>query len=780
MNSHGFKPLCLDVTRPDSKTCLDHMFIREKKKSNSRKIDTFIIEHDITDHLPLMLNISDIDKRSENPHSTKLYKKIDFRKVNSLAADINWDYTLNFSQPELATDYLLNSLKYIINKSENTINMQKSVKKIKPWISNGIVTSIKKRDKLKKNLKTYPSAQKISEYKDYRNRLKKIINSAKNGYYKNKIDQHTNNIKKIYKLVTEITNEDITNTNLIQIKNDMDTLVTDPREIAEFCNNYFVTIGKKMSERVNNPYAPFQIQNSSLTSMYLRPTNKNEIIKHINSLKNNCSSGMDNISTKVIKLLHNHLTNPLVHIINLIFTTGRVPKEFKLSVVTPIYKAGDKNDIGNYRPISVISNIAKIFEKCLRVRLTDFLRSTNVMSNNQFGFMEGKCTSDAMYELMSDIMRHVNGGDKCIALFLDLAKAFDTVSHSILLQALEGCGVRGTVLEVFASYLTERAQHVRIGDVISGPKIVQSGVPQGTVLGPVLFNVYINHLCDLDVGGKLIAYADDTVIIYHEKTWHLTKERLKSGFIKIKNFFDSFKLTLNVKKSNYIAFSITSANRPDFDHIEIDCINEPLKEVSFVKYLGVIIDKHLKWDQHVLYLCKKIRCLIHKFYMLRAILNKKLLLMMYKALVEPLLRYGIIVWGGTYDVHIDQLRTVQNYIVRVISKKPRLYSTCMLYSSDLCNIKSLYVLAVCGYVRSHDKLRLDCLSHCHMTRGNTRQMLNIPQSRRDINQRFLSYLAPRLYNRIPLEIRNASNVRLFNVLFRKYLFSHLPIFMRLF
>ena len=211
--------------------------------------------------------------------------------------------------------------------------------------------------------------------------------------------------------------------------------------------------------------------------MFLKPVTENEIINQISTLKNNTAPGLDGISTKLIKLIHKDILLPITHIINLIFKTGQVPNYFKQSVITPIFKDGTRNKIQNYRPISLINNFAKILEKCLKDRLISFLKSKNILSKNQFGFTENVSTADAMYNLTSEITNSVNESKTCIAVFIDLANAFDTVPHQKLLDVLAHYGVRGKALEVFESYLQNRDQFLKINNTFSIPQKIKIGVP---------------------------------------------------------------------------------------------------------------------------------------------------------------------------------------------------------------------------------------------------------------------------------------------------------------
>lgn len=782
LNRYGFLSAINSPTRVTIETTsiIDHIFIRKNNLSHL-KFSPFVLLSSITDHYPVMLDISheSLPQMSVDNSIIKTASKINFNRFHDLVSEQDWTSVLMLEDAELAM-HEFNLIMSNIKQNSTTIVTYKSKhRKIKPWITEGIIQSIKKKDKMKHKLLLNPNIRDKQKFTEYRNNLCKIINKRKYDYYKSKIDNANNDMKKIYKIISEATNEkNNANESNYRICNKDKVPFSNGKDMANFCNDFFINIGAEMSNNIKLPQNIPIIENQAQSSMFLRPTDNNEVIKLINSLKSNCSAGTDGIDSKILKEFHKFLATPIVHIINLIFSTGQVPSSFKFAVVTPVYKTGDKSIINNFRPISVINSTAKIFEKCLKDRLLHFFNQNNILSKTQFGFTNGLSTTDAVVELTRQIYNSLDSGNKCIAVFLDLAKAFDTVPHKSLLDVLQAYGVRGTVLDVFASYLADRTQVVKLGNIFSDPQKINIGIPQGTVLGPILFITYINSLTSMNIhNGSIISYADDTVVVFSGKTWDLAKNACISGIDRIKNWLDSFKLTLNLSKTNYIAFSLTSINRPDFDQIYIESLNNNINSVDFTTYLGVVIDKNLKWDQHILKLTKNLRKLIYKFYILRVILNKKLLLGIYKSLIESLLRYGIVVWGGLYHNSLSQLCVVQNYVLKVIHNKKKLYPTDLLYSEDILNVRSLYFLSTCTFM--HKSKNKKFVNHSHNTRATTGRQLEVPLLNTTKNQRSYDFLAPKMYNILPQEIRLITNLKFFNKICRAYIYNNLVKFMSL-
>lgn len=775
LTSNGFKSYVNNVTREKTKSCLDHVFVKMNLKLNNISTFSYIIKTDITDHYPISLNIATKKDKDNTESNIRRMSKINWRRLSELFGGERWAEVLNTNEAELSFNKFITILQNHVSQSKTVKTVKMGHKKIKPWISQGLIKAIKKRDRLKRQLQTHFTIEKEIEYKNYRNHLKKLLNTVKNEYYKQKIESTKQDIKKTYKIITEITNNRKKESPL-KVTDAGDKDFDTDLEMANHCNEYFSNIGLQMLGKIPQVDLTDSLESVN-RSIFLAPVTDGELIQHVSSLKTNSAPGFDGITVELIKNMHQYLLEPLKHVYNLIFKTGIVPSHFKKSIIIPIYKSGKKNKISNYRPISLISNFAKVFEKCLKNRLTNFFTKNGLLSKNQYGFTEGVGTADAMHSLLKEVTDNINENRRCIAVFLDLAKAFDTVSHTILLRILESNGVRGTALGLCANYLTDREQQTRVADVLSDPQRINIGVPQGTVLGPIFFNIYIKALVDQKINAKIISYADDTVVVFCGGTWEEVKSGVVDGLKRVKTWLDIHKLSLNLQKTNYIAFTKIDRNRPDFTFIEIDTFNEKINEVPHTKYLGILVDSNLKWTKHVEYVTKKVKTLIYRFYILRNILSKALVTSLYQSLVESLLRYGILAWGAMYNNALNPLQIVQNKILKIIYKKDYLYPTHLLYNCKINNIRMLFFHSVVCFM--HKKQDKNIVSHTYLTRNNSNNMLIIPNCRSGFYKRSVNYLGPKAYNLIPGTIKGSVRHKQFSKQAKKFIWENKITFMKL-
>lgn len=431
----------------------------------------------------------------------------------------------------------------------------------------------------------------------------------------------------------------------IQLKTENQTF-NDGDDISNAFGEYFSTIGQKLSDKIPAKHDDHPNKINTLTestsSIFLRPASVNEVEMLISALRVNKACGIDDISAMTMKNCACVISPILSKLINLCFETSQYPNGLKVAKVVPIYKSGDRDKVENYRPISVLRILNNIIERAIYNRLLLFLESTKFFYDQQHGFRPKHSTNIAIIEIVDMLNRELNAKKTPTALFMDLSKAFGCVNHIILLHKLGKAGIRGIALQLFESYLTDRQMKVKANGIVGRSFDLKIGVPQGSILGPILYTHQVNDLANLQLQGNARLFADDTSIFYTQPTTQQNMNSLENDIKLIDEYYRLNKLTVNLSKTELIHFHSNKRAMPSTHTITYKgtCI----ENVSSVKHLGLIFDSQLQWKSHIDKLAKKLASIVGIFTKISKFLPTHVMLLLYFALFHSRIDYASACW----------------------------------------------------------------------------------------------------------------------------------------
>ena len=746
--SLGLLPAHLFPTR--SGNCLDHVMLKSKNPAT-----VIVFESHITDHLPVILCL----KTKKCKTTSKAADVLRYNYSNIKEAIDNTDFGPVLYEPNcnLAADLLISIIQDVIKTHSHTTHVSRKCKIIKPWMTPGLVRCIRNRDRLHKKTKASPDNVILSTtYTRYRNYLNRLLKKMKRSHDKNELLKAKNNTKATWKAIKGIIHQ----SSPPQAPKAL-LCPTDTEMSINRVNDFFVSVGENLASKIKNtsgsqehPARPAQCN-----SLVLEPVDIAQVKGVIDNLRGDCATGYDNIPASLLKQSSAALAIPITHICNRAIESGTFPNAFKKAVVHPIYKSGNRSNVTNYRPISVLTSLSKVLEKVLNKCLVTYLTKYKMLAGNQYGFRLGVSTEDAVLDLSKAVVDKLDKGLKCYGVFLDITKAFDSVSVPLLISKLEHIGIRGMALNIFADYLSNRSQCVKIDSICSDDRSISFGVPQGSILGPTLFILYINDLCQISIPNcDIFTYADDTALIIYDENWDKAKLRAEQSLQRVMAWLSANLLTLNIEKTKLIRFSLPHTIAPpegtrtikahtcpnSSDNSTNDCSCISLSMVPDTKYLGVLIDQNLSWKPHTQALCGRIRKLIYIFKELRHSADSDTLFLVYQSLCVSVLTYCISAWGGgckTYLIHVER---AQRAILKVMQFKRRDYPTALLYSeSKVLNVRQLFILR--AMVRRHSLLPLD---HLVLKKRKGHPVCGSVQCRTSFASRHFNVLSIRMYNKI--------------------------------
>ncbi len=591
------------ITRPtrvthSSATLIDNLYI------NSNRIDTLtsgILTLDISDHFPVFVFFGKKNCRGEPPVMIK-YRRINDNAITNLqdmliATDWSMLDTLDVDkQFERLVEILNMYLDECAPQKHIQIPYKYAIRN--KWMSRELLNSFRHLRKLRRLASGRNNEHEaVIEYKRYRNLYNRSIRAAKNTYYCELLASHTGDISKTWKTLNELIGKSHDKTSCTSIKID-NGVITDTKQISNTFCEFFTTVGQKCAESIPAARMPFthHLTQAYNHSFFLSPVTPGDLISIISRMKSKSSYGNDNISSKLLKSIRGEIAYPLSVVINNSLSSGIVPHCMKIAKVIPLYKAKDKQILSNYRPISLLPVLSKVLEKTVYLKLAKFLEMHNILFESQYGFRKGHSTIHGVAEFVQHTVKSMDNKYSTISVLLDLSKAFDTINHDILIHKLNYYGIRGVSLNWFRSYLSNRSQFVSCNGQTSVVEHITCGVPQGSVLGPLLFLIYMNDLPTCLNFTSTVLFADDTTIYASSDNIIDLYRIVNLDLDNLVDWFRSNKLALNTSKTTFMLFT-NSRNIPVNQVIKID--TDVIERKNCCKFLGLLIDDKLSWSEHI-------------------------------------------------------------------------------------------------------------------------------------------------------------------------------------
>ena len=736
-----------------------------------------VILFSLTDHFPIHYIFKD--------KCQGIFKTIQFRCINDVSLQ-NFIHLMNSVDFDdvFRCQHVNEAFDIFFTKLFDAYNSAFPIKKKKmknnlinaPWVTPQLKKCIKKKYLLFNLLRRGLIQRR--RFAIYKNALTWVINKIRRKYYLDKFNSCKDNIKRTW-----------SNINTILKRGSQDAVrkvITDDGQEMEgisfvnHFNHFFTSIVHRLTENMPNTidFSHFSNIQPIAQSCFFAPTDVNEVGSILRSMPNKGNSLLD-IKPRLLVLVSDVVVPIITHLYNLAITNSVYPDLLKIGRVAPVFKAGETTRVNNYRPITVLTTINKIFELLTHKRMMSFLERHKILSDLQYGFVRGKNTTQAIFRFVNDVLRTFHDKTYTVALFLDLTKAFDTVNKDILMHKLGVYGFRGNPHMFLSSYMTNRQQYVYISGIKSDMRPINTGVPQGSVLGPLLFNLFINDIVNIRDAEKVL-FADDAVFYVTASTLTLCIERVRVLIEKLSEWLGNNRLIPNTIKTKLMLFT----PRPVGVLPDIIFNDVRLEWVSHIKYLGIVIDNKLNFSLQAAYVYKKLSKMQGILYSLSPFLPKSTLVTIYYSLVYPVISQNIVIWGGITEANIRNIRIALNKILRSIlnvehdeNNRPLMPTNDMYKTLNFLKFEDVYKYFLLTFmqffIRKNDDLFNKYLrpllpQHHYRTRGTR---INLPDVRLQIEKQFAIFQMCKLFNELPECIIDSQSRQSLKYRFKNYAIS---------
>lgn len=756
LQSHHMRPFIREPTRitDHSLTCLDNII------SNVDLGTPGVKELGLSDH-SLQFASLNVPVKKDQPRFFKIIRNVKNTNLQKLLEQLlqtSWHEVYNGKDCNDCFNKFYDKVMMAFETCCPLIKVRGDVNKnSKNWLTQGIKKSCETKRELFINSKANKTPSDLKLYKRYSKILGQVIQRSKQMCNEQIIVSSNNKVKATWNLInTHISGKRIDEVRDYTGLTDNINTANSNLEAANIFITHFTNTCNNMKKQKH-----IKLPNFHQTSMFATPVNNEEITKKIRNLKNKKSCGYDGMSAIVIKYIAEAIQKPLHFVINKSLGEGIFPERLKIALIKPILKSGDGLSVDKYRPISLLPVFSKIFEKVMADQLRVFLCTNKILAKEQFGFQKDISTIDAIFEMTDFIAEALDNNENVMTVLLDLSKAFDHVKHDVLLDILYRYGIRGRVNEWFQSYLTERFQTVVLptleedgvlNNIESSTLKINVGVPQGSILGPILFLLYVNNLPSLSK-NKVILFADDVSVFFkfNRSDYADLTKTINESIDNIINWFDDLNLGTNVGKTKLIHFRNYNTQVP---HLDIKANDKEIESVPYAKFLGIFTDCNLNWRRHVDLLVGKLSSFCYALRSLIKISTKKAALQAYFAFFQSRVIYGLAIWGGSVD--IERIFVLQKRAIRILNNIGSSMESCRASFKELKlhTITALYIIELCKLIKRYPHKfpgRVPGLSE----RQNEKNKHNLekPLCRTVSYMRATKMTAIKVYNNLPVNIK---------------------------